>query len=77
MFYKVESNVFLFVEFVLVMWRLFYYVGDVCVLRLIYKNEVYKDLYDCIVFFNWGICLYVIECVGGWVGGDKYFVCWD
>ena len=75
--HKAECNAFSFTEFVLLMRRPSYHVGDVRVLRLTHKNEAYKDLYDCIVFPNQGTRPHAYDCARGRVGGDKYFVCWD
>lgn len=75
--HEAERNAFSFAEFVLVMRRPSYHVGDVRVLRLTHRNEAYKDLYDCIVFPTQGARPHANECAGGRVGGDKYFVCWD
>ena len=75
--HKEEHNAFSFAEFVLVMRRPSYHAGDVRVLRLTHLKEAYKDLHDCIVFPNRGTRPHAIDCAGGRVGGDKYFVCWD
>lgn len=75
--HEAEHNAFSFAEFVLVMRRPSYHVGDVRVLKLTHGNEAYKDLYDCVVFPTRGARPHAIECAGGRVGGDKFFVCWD
>ena len=75
--HKAESNAFATAEVVVVMHRPSFHVGDVRVLKLTHGKEAYKDLYDCIVFPSKGVRPHAIECTGGRVGGDKYFVCWD
>ena len=52
--HEAEQNSFSFAEFVLVMRRPSYHVGDVRVLKLTQGKKAYKDLYDCIVFLARG-----------------------
>ena len=75
--HKAESNAFAMAEDVLVMRRPSFHLGDVRVLKLTHGKEDYRHLYDCIVFPSRGARPHAIECAGGRVGGDKYFVCWD
>ena len=75
--HKAESEVFAVAEVVVVIRRPSLHVGDVLVLKLTHGKEDYKDLYDCIVFPTSGSRPHAIECGGGRVGGDRYFVCWD
>ena len=51
--------------------------GDVRVLRLTDDKEGYEKLRDCLVLPVEGPRPHALECAGGTLGGDKFFVSWN
>ena len=54
-----------------------YHPGDIRVLRVRRRQPEYSYLTDCIVFPVKGSRPHALECGGGNLGGDKFFVTWD
>ncbi|XP_028518957.1 probable RNA-dependent RNA polymerase 1 [Exaiptasia diaphana] len=74
---KQEERDFAEVDKVVVFRQSSYYSGDVLVLRLVRKNKDYEHLKDCIIFPTKGGNPHALECGGGDLARDKFFVTWD
>ncbi|KAK3729796.1 hypothetical protein QZH41_003409 [Actinostola sp. cb2023] len=73
-----EQKDFAEVDRVVVFRESSYYPGDVIVLRVVRKyNEDLGHLKDCIVFPATGSRPHALECGGGDLARDKFFVSWD
>lgn len=74
---KQEEKDFTEVDKVVVFRQSSYYPGDVIVLRVNRTNKDLQDLKDCIVFPTKGWQPHALECGGGDLANDKFFVSWD
>ena len=54
-----------------------YHTGDVRVLKLTDERQAYENLRDCLVLPVKGPRPHAIECFGGDLSGNKFFVSWD
>ena len=54
-----------------------YHPGDLRVLKLTDEKEGYGSLRDCLVLPVKGPRPHAIECSGGDLSGNKFFVCWN
>ena len=54
-----------------------YHPGDVRVLKLTDEKEGYGSLRDCLVLPVKGPRPHAVECSGGDLSGNKFFVCWN
>lgn len=72
-----EERDFVEVDKVVVFRQSSYYPGDILVLRLVRKHKDYEHLKDCIIFPTKGASPHALECSGGDLARDKFFVTWD
>ena len=75
-----ELNDFESADKLLVIRQPCYDPADIRVLKLVHERDAgpkYRSIKDCLVFPVNGSLSQAEECVGGKLGGNKYFVCWD
>ncbi|KAK3729797.1 hypothetical protein QZH41_003410 [Actinostola sp. cb2023] len=72
-----EEDEFEEVDQVVVIRHPSYYPGDALVIDVQRNAPEYEHLRDCIVFPVRGSCSHALECGGGNLDGDKFFVIWD